>query len=151
MSQVLCQSGSDVRRDTFAPTVYFTNDVKQFVFVYAFEDVSQGTCTQGVLDLYVPIEGREHDDLRFWELAPDSTHCLDARTIRQASIYEGYIWLMSAKLFDGLSRVRHLGDVQHVGLGRNDHTQTFPINGHVVDRKNFYLSQHNDNPSSDFR
>src|ERR1700743_658731 len=95
-----------------------------------------------MLDLYVAIEGGEHDDLCFWKFVANGRHGLDPRTAWQASIDERYIWLMSTKFFDRLSRVRGLSDVQHVRLRRNNHSQTFPINGHVVDRENSDLSRH---------
>src|ERR1700753_742301 len=95
-----------------------------------------------MLNLYIPIEGGEHDDFCFWEFAANRRNLLHPRTTLQTSIHEGYVGPMSTKLLDRLSGVRGLCDVQHVRLRRNNHAKTFPIHGHVVNCKDSDLSRH---------
>src|ERR1700749_4027454 len=45
LSPLLCPSGGNVCRNAFAPTMYLTDDIEQFVFIDALEYVGQSTGT----------------------------------------------------------------------------------------------------------
>src|ERR1700679_2693146 len=88
----LGQPGGDVGRKVAPFGSYNLDGLKQAILRSVFEDVTVRTRAHGLVDIFIGVETRKHNNSRWILPRIDCTHSVQAAHARHTQIHKDHVW-----------------------------------------------------------
>src|SRR6266699_2106398 len=116
------------------------DQLDQFLWRRALQDVSASSGFQRALDFHVTFERREYDNPGVGEFCSDGNHRVDTTLVRKSKVHECYVWVVLPELLDGFLRAGRLSYQHHIRLIVDDCGETFAQQRMIIHTENTDLS-----------